>query len=403
MQQNLQAPKTFSDQPPRCAFVDGFRGLTALYVVLHHAWFEVFWTKNGEWSPTFLACTKWMSLGQHGVNIFIVLSGFCLGLPLVKQRGKKFELGTFLSRRARRILPPYFAAMAITLLLIAALPILQNRTGDRWDHALPACTPASLLSHLFLVHNLDQATNWAINPPFWSIATEWQIYFIFALILVPIYRRLGILAMTLAATTCASLIHLLVPSFDQACLWFVASFAFGVAAAAVAFSDEPAVVRFRNALSWRWITRIGLAVYLFSIVFYIDELSITRVGTDLVVGLLFAVVAVDCATGQASWVKRIVESRFATKLGEFSYSLYLLHFPLLAIIHLKLRDLGIQATTRLVLMLLVAVPVAVIASYAFHLRFEKPFVRALSKQKRDHAKLPASSEAAVGTLASVNA
>lgn len=139
----------------RLSFVDGLRGLTALFVVLHHAWFEVFWAGGAErWNRLLLASTKWLMLGRHGVNVFIVLSGFCLAMPLVKNHRRRFDLTEFFKRRARRILPTYYAAMAMSLLLIAMIPLLQDRSQDRWDHALPAWTPQAIWSHLLLLHNL---------------------------------------------------------------------------------------------------------------------------------------------------------------------------------------------------------------------------------------------------------
>ena len=57
----------------RIALLDGMRGLAALYVVLHHAYFEVSETAPKEWLVGRFA---WLAFGHYAVALFIVLSGF---------------------------------------------------------------------------------------------------------------------------------------------------------------------------------------------------------------------------------------------------------------------------------------------------------------------------------------
>ncbi|WP_410959855.1 acyltransferase family protein, partial [Salmonella sp. SAL4356] len=69
--------------------------------------------------------------GHLAVSIFIVISGFCLALPVVAA-GDRMRDGSlnFFKRRARRILPPYYGALAFSLLLIAT--VLGKKTGSLW-------------------------------------------------------------------------------------------------------------------------------------------------------------------------------------------------------------------------------------------------------------------------------
>src|SRR5689334_14248080 len=87
----------------RLAFLDGIRGLAALYVVFHHAYL---FTRSDRSSA--ITQELW-GQGRVAVDIFIVLSGFCLMLPVV-QSSVKCVPGGFLKyflRRAARILPAY--------------------------------------------------------------------------------------------------------------------------------------------------------------------------------------------------------------------------------------------------------------------------------------------------------
>src|SRR4051794_40542870 len=89
-------------------FLDGLRGLSALYVAAYHAFL---FTGHAGDAEKHLPVIGWFLLyGYLGVPVFIVLSGFVLMLPVVS-RGRGLELPggarKFIRRRARRILPPY--------------------------------------------------------------------------------------------------------------------------------------------------------------------------------------------------------------------------------------------------------------------------------------------------------
>ncbi|HEX8033216.1 MAG TPA: hypothetical protein VF510_05180, partial [Ktedonobacterales bacterium] len=60
----------------RLVFVDGLRALAALYVVVHHAWLEIWPVDYNRFPSGSLAVlTNWMGYGHFAVSVFIVLSG----------------------------------------------------------------------------------------------------------------------------------------------------------------------------------------------------------------------------------------------------------------------------------------------------------------------------------------
>ena len=131
--------------------------------------------------------------GAFAVAVFLVVSGFCLMLPVVRRPEPRLDGGLKPSaqRRATRILPPYFAALGFSTVLILALSQLRRVSGTPWDITLPHFTVAKVTSHLFLVHNWFGDLRWAFDPPLWTVALEFQIYFVFALALLPCWRRFG--------------------------------------------------------------------------------------------------------------------------------------------------------------------------------------------------------------------
>ncbi len=205
----------------RLHYLDGLRGLAALYVVLVHIEPEMGATLPLFWS-TF---TKLLRYGGFAVAIFIALSGYVLMLPVSRSRSGHLEgtLIDYIRRRSRRILPPYYAALLFSLFLGFVVFLLERFSDFQWNEIAgkgpfsPRFTFIDVLSHLLLVHNLSSVTHMTINPPMWSVATEWQIYFIFPLILLPVWRRFGLLASIITAYVISLLpIYLLNGLFESA-------------------------------------------------------------------------------------------------------------------------------------------------------------------------------------------
>ena len=219
-------------QPPaHLAFLDGLRGLAALFVVVHHASYEL---PRHELEHPLVVATNFLFLnGHNAVALFIVLSGFSLMLPVVRSADGRLRGGTwdYLKRRARRILPAYYAALLLFLAMIAFIPILRDRTGVRWDTALPVFDTKVILSHIFLVHNFDLGRAYRIDPPMWSVATEWQIYFLFPVFLA-LWRRYGISMTVAAGFLTGYLVYYASMSLAEVMIpWYTGLFAIGMAVA----------------------------------------------------------------------------------------------------------------------------------------------------------------------------
>lgn len=166
--------------------VDSLRGLAAAAVFLCHI--GTFWALGDP--PEILL--HLLSNGSHGVDVFIVVSGFCLALPVLA-RARTLDARTFYGRRAWRILPPYYVALGLAALL-AVLPAT-------WPLVVAApATASDVAVHALGAQTWFPPTLGTINGSLWSVSLELQLYLVFPL-LVLVWRRwrsAGLLAAALA-------------------------------------------------------------------------------------------------------------------------------------------------------------------------------------------------------------
>jgi peptidoglycan/LPS O-acetylase OafA/YrhL len=171
-----------SDEPAvtnharRLDYVDGVRALAAMYVVLHHIWITSYPDYPRNSGPMIVG---WMLYGHLAVAVFIVVSGFSLSIAPARRDWELGGVRKFFRRRAWRILPTYWAALAFSAIVYGL--ITHAQTGHQ-------ITAKALLVHATLLQDIINSPK--PNGAFWSIAIEAQIYLLFPLCLL-IRRRYG--------------------------------------------------------------------------------------------------------------------------------------------------------------------------------------------------------------------
>lgn len=98
--------------------LDGVRAIAALMVMVFH-----FFLYLKTSVPTLLVIKKLTGIGQTGVSLFFVLSGFLITRILLKTKNNEHYFKSFYIRRAIRIFPLYYFFLAIYFFLI---PIIKN-------------------------------------------------------------------------------------------------------------------------------------------------------------------------------------------------------------------------------------------------------------------------------------
>jgi peptidoglycan/LPS O-acetylase OafA/YrhL len=376
---SIEEQRAAASPPIRLPYLDGLRAVAATYVVGFHA---VLGFAADDLVGPWRALRRAFAFGHEAVAVFIVLSGYCLMLPVARQpqTERRVQLGRFVRRRALRILPPYYAALLLSLALLAAIPALRTaHTGTIWDDSLPGLELGAVSSHLLLAHNWLPRFAYQINGPLWSVASEWQIYFFFPLMLLPLWRRYGMLAPLAASALLGFAPLVLAPNGAKTAIpWYLMLFTLGALAAAIGVTPSGVSQRLREDVPWRplaWVAwLLCLSGGLGAASFWFAHKPIA----DTLVGFATAVTLVTLTkrslAGGGGWALRVLGSRHLVGLGHFSYSLYLTHLPVLALCYFALSPLRLGGPALAITLTTAGAVLSLGVAYAFHVAVERPFI-----------------------------
>jgi peptidoglycan/LPS O-acetylase OafA/YrhL len=346
--------------------LEGGRGIAALIVALYHL-------KIGA---------DYFSVIRNGylfVDLFFVLSGFVICAAYSDRLNTAGEFRSFVIRRVGRLLPLLLfstiaylvAANAIVLIKQLALSmgygsVLHN--PGALDYIIP--TAAELVSTITLTHGLGLFDRLILNTPGWSISTEFYTYFVFAILCLLLVGRNRLVAFAVlsiigfAVSVVASItVH---DCLQQGgCLSITYDFGFP----RTVFSFFLGALTYHASRTIRWNANalqvagaVGLAL-VFSLVDAYPAVSFSF-------PVIFAVLILSlCADN--GWLARILTRKPFLLLGERSYSIYLMHMPLVLFFeNIAKRANGVIAGT--VVLLMYAAVLIVVSGWTY--RFvEDPF------------------------------
>jgi len=360
----------------RLPFLEGLRGLAALYVVLSHFCSMADGRRASGWvshAPTWLQGVMgafWY--GNLAVAAFIVLSGFCLQLSLFSRgsHGRISNLKVFYRRRARRILPAYYAALALSILV--CLTVTMHQTVPPFTRYVPVTTE-NVLAHVLLVHNFSVDWMYKLNGVLWSIAIEAQLYLVFPLLVLSVVRfgRMRALAgsVALAAATL-----LLVPVAPKLYPWFLPLFMLGMVSAHLAYRPNLRIGTRPNA------ARVfGSLALLGTVVACYFGRPVHE--QDALIGIAVAALCYVLTTTEEGSICSVLSWRPLVALGTFSYSLYLMHHPIQQVVFVNRPAFVSGELASLLYLVIVGLPIILLGTWLFHMAFERPFMprRAVTK------------------------
>ncbi len=366
--------------------LDALRGLAAATVVLHH-----FLVVSPEWWDESYHSDFWVLkytplhvfwAGPEAVMLFFVLSGFVLSLPFYRGR---VSVKRFLTRRVFRIYPAYVVAVLLAVALAATISRHGISSLSGWFN-LVWIAPVSAADVVRAVLLIDVFDPIRMDPPFWSLVHEMRISLLFPILMIVVRRERWWVVLPFAAGLSAvgyafSADSDITGSFHT--MRYVVLFVVGALVAKHRQSLAASYKRLPSALKW-----LGgaLALITYTWVYWAGPTyspGLTKLEAQWTAGIgSCVIVALVLFEPRLDQPLRWGPLQF---LGRISYSLYLVHVPLLmASIYLLHAILPIWA------ILLVAGALVLGVATSVHRWVELPGIRA--GQTLGHRKRPAQDE-----------
>ena len=325
------------DSKPHYALLDGLRGVAALMVVWYHV-FEGF--QFASQSPIIDSINH----GYLAVDFFFILSGFVIGYAYDDRWNKTLTMGEFFRRRLIRLHPMVVMGAAIGTLSFFA-------TGmERWDHThstIGLTLLAFVCSALMLpaLPGMPREVRgngemFPLNGPCWSLFFEYIGNIVYALVL----RRFSTRVLALVATILST------------CLaWFAITDASGYGSIGVGWTVD-AINLYGGALRMLCPLTLGLllsrifkpvkvrgafwicAAVLIALLYvpYLtggERVSLNGVFETITIVIIFPAIVWLAASGKTT---DRLSSKVCQFLGEISFPLYIVHYPLMYVFYLWL-------------------------------------------------------------------
>ena len=297
--------------------IDCLRALAVFLVILFH--FELFMVKGG-----FI-----------GVDVFFVISGYLITNLIINDIvDNKFSLLEFYIRRIRRIIPALYSTIFIVIILgyFILSPDHFNRVGKSGISA------ATAYSNLFFWSEAGYFDYDKYFKPLlhtWSLSVELQFYLVWPIITFIIYKifKKKILIFILLIFLTSLFLSTIYSERTTGYFYFTLFRLFEFAIGSMVFLIQDKIKIRSNDLFFF----IGVLIIIMSS-FGFSEKSIFPGSNALVPCIGSALILITA--GKLIFFKRIFINDFSIFFGKISYSLYLIHWPLIILYkYIKLEPL----------------------------------------------------------------
>jgi len=113
----VTVPPSVAAVPPKYQTLDAWRGIACLMVILYHSTMVHAGTSAASADTGLTGALLWLaSYGNLGVPLFFVISGYCISAAADRARRHGHPVRTYFVRRFRRIYPPLWAVIAVSVL-----------------------------------------------------------------------------------------------------------------------------------------------------------------------------------------------------------------------------------------------------------------------------------------------
>ncbi|MET8638318.1 acyltransferase family protein [Streptomyces sp. NPDC004096] len=337
--------------------------MAALYVLLFHCWLYTFPGYPDSSAPRWL---DGLMFGRIAVVFFLVLSGFSLAVSPARNGWRPGGVSRFLRRRAWRILPPYWAALAFSL-VISWLVVPASHTGPP--------TGRSVLVYGLVAQDMFTAPT--PNGAFWSIGVEAELYLLFPLLLF-VRRRLGAVVLMTAVTLLVAAGGLTAAGATpvEGDNWLTPHLAPVFVAGLIGAGIVVASDRIRR-LPWPRLAAVAATPVLALVAVKGSVWTVNHYfWVDLAVAPAMTMLLAAVATGRPARLVRLLTTRPVRGLGDCSYSLYLIHLPIVMTVVRRIAPEFVSpGLPTFWFTLAVALPASLSGAWLFARIFEMPFKR----------------------------
>ena len=324
--------------------IEGLRAVAVLAVVLFHVGFPI-------------------TGGYIGVDVFFVISGFLITRNIRRdQQAGTFTFGRFYIRRIRRLFP----ALAVTLLVTLAVGSELFAPGDMARLAESAIFAVVSLSNVLFWREIGYFDVSAASKPLlhtWSLAVEEQFYLLWPAVVVGASRlsqASGVASVVAIVGICSFAGAEFYRTADPGAVFYLMPFRmFELSSGALLAVINPQRPRpFLANLA----TLVGLCIVAF-VIMRSDATTAQQHYRALLpcVGTIMVIYG-----GSNSCSNPLLSNRLAASVGTISYSLYLVHWPVIAFYH-QLHGSDVSAVRKVGL-----VSACLALAAAMHWLIERP-------------------------------
>ena len=367
-------------------FLDGLRGIAALYVVIGHArgflWegYSDGYKKHAELYGFFDRLSMYFftlfKFGHEVVLFFFVLSGFVIHLKYAKQyqanSSTLFAWKDYVWRRIKRIYPPFVMSIGLTFLL--------DTIGKYNGYALYTGAVKLNMFDIELHHNLKTLVGnvlflfreyvplFGSNGPSWSLKYEWWFYMIYPLCLLISKKSIWPATIIMVVLFTISFYPSIWPEqLLRDVLSLMLSWWLGVLLAEVYVK--------RVALSFGYLALLMLIFPFCPAIGKInDVLYFTAVAAGMA-GILSLCFWLQQKNISLFWIEKL------QWLGNFSYTLYIIHFPIFMLLSGYWMQQNNNTLPKSSWLILAGSLLVTAIAYAVHFITERPFTKSANAVK----------------------
>lgn len=289
--------------------INGLRAIAVIAVVLFHF--------NDSWMPG----------GFAGVDVFFVISGFLMtGIIFRGLEQKNFSIWTFYIARANRIIP----ALAVLCSVVLILGWFYLNPIDYKTLSIHAASSITFLSNIFYWREssyFDAISHekWLLHT--WSLSVEWQFYIIYPLVLFVLnkyitnlwLKRCVLLGAALSFILCVVATY----KWSTPAYYLLPTRAWEMMVGGVAYLYPLAVKnKYKKSIEWLGLILIFLSYFLIS-------KENAWPGYLALIPVLGVYLIIQSNRNESFILNNIV----LQKIGTWSYSIYLWHWPLVVVIY----------------------------------------------------------------------